>query len=72
MEGRYGLIGSNGCGKSLLMGVLGRRLLPIPDNIDSFHVTHEVCAAAMGRPNQMLHIVFRAVRALVLSVCRGG
>ncbi len=40
---RYGLLGTNGCGKSLLMGVLGRRLLPIPDNIDTFHVTHEVC-----------------------------
>lgn len=39
---RYGLLGTNGCGKSLLMGVLGRRLLPIPDNIDTFHVTHEV------------------------------
>lgn len=39
---RYGLLGTNGCGKSLLMGVLGRRLLPIPDNIDTFHVTHEI------------------------------
>lgn len=45
----YGLLGPNGCGKSLFMHVLGRRMLPIPDNVDTFHVVsgtycHAWCA----------------------------
>ena len=43
----YGLLGANGCGKSLFMGVLGRRLLPIPENIDCYHVTSEVGATEL-------------------------
>lgn len=42
VHGRYGLLGPNGCGKSILMTVLGRRMVPIPESIDSFHVVAEV------------------------------
>jgi len=30
---RYGLIGPNGCGKSILMTLLGRRMLPLPKKL---------------------------------------
>lgn len=39
---RYGLIGRNGSGKSTLMNVLGARGVPIPDNIDIYHLKHEI------------------------------
>jgi ATP-binding cassette subfamily F protein 2 len=39
---RYGLIGPNGCGKSILMTMLGLRMLPMPGNMDVYHVQGEV------------------------------
>lgn len=39
---RYGLIGPNGCGKSILMTLLGRRMLPLPANLDVFHLMSEI------------------------------
>lgn len=39
---RYGLIGPNGCGKSILMTLIGRRMLPLPANMDCYHVVSEV------------------------------
>lgn len=39
---RYGLIGRNGCGKTTLLKVLGARVLPIPDSIDSYHLKEEI------------------------------
>jgi len=39
---RYGLVGANGCGKSLLMTLLGRRMLPLPKNLDVFHLAGEI------------------------------
>ena len=39
---RYGLLGPNGCGKSILMSVLGRRLVPIADGLDTYHVVGEI------------------------------
>lgn len=43
---RYGLLGSNGCGKSSLLAVLGNREVPIPDHIDIFHLTREIPASS--------------------------
>jgi ATP-binding cassette subfamily F protein 2 len=43
---RYGLIGSNGCGKSSLLAVLGNREVPIPDHIDIFHLSREMPASS--------------------------
>ncbi|VVC32084.1 ABC transporter-like,P-loop containing nucleoside triphosphate hydrolase,ABC transporter [Cinara cedri] len=42
---RYGLIGLNGSGKSTLLSVLGNREVPIPDQIDIFHLTREMPAS---------------------------
>ncbi|CAH2103633.1 unnamed protein product [Euphydryas editha] len=42
---RYGLVGLNGCGKSSLLSVLGRREVPIPEHIDIFHLTREMPAS---------------------------
>jgi ATP-binding cassette subfamily F protein 2 len=39
---RYGLIGPNGCGKSILMTLLGRRMLPLPANLDVYHLASEI------------------------------
>lgn len=39
---RYGLIGLNGCGKSTLFSVIGRREVPIQDQIDIYHLAREI------------------------------
>lgn len=39
---RYGLIGYNGCGKSTLFSVIGRREIPIQEQIDIYHLTREI------------------------------
>lgn len=38
---RYGLVGANGCGKSILMTILGRRMLPLPLRMDCYHLAGE-------------------------------
>lgn len=42
---RYGFIGLNGSGKSTLLSVLGNREVPIPEQIDIFHLTREMPAS---------------------------
>lgn len=39
---RYGLIGLNGSGKSTLLSAIGRREIPIPEQIDIYHLTREI------------------------------
>lgn len=39
---RYGLIGFNGCGKSTLFSVIGRREIPIQEQIDIYHLAREI------------------------------
>lgn len=43
---RYGLLGSNGCGKSTMLNVLGAREVPIQDFIDIFLLSREVAASS--------------------------
>lgn len=43
---RYGLLGANGSGKSTLLQVLGGREVPIPEQIDIFHLTREMPASS--------------------------
>lgn len=43
---RYGLIGSNGCGKSTMLNVIGNREVPIQDFIDIFLLSREVAASS--------------------------
>ena len=38
---RYGLVGANGCGKSVLLTLLGRRMLPLPLRMDVYHLAGE-------------------------------
>eukprot|EP00079_Xenopus_tropicalis_P018828 XP_004921084.1 PREDICTED: ATP-binding cassette sub-family F member 2-like [Xenopus tropicalis] len=39
---RYGLIGLNGTGKSMLLSAVGGREVPIPEHIDIYHLTREM------------------------------
>ncbi|KAI2667665.1 ATP-binding cassette sub-family F member 2 [Labeo rohita] len=39
---RYGLIGLNGTGKSMLLSAIGYREVPIPEHIDIYHLTREM------------------------------
>eukprot|EP01122_Echinamoeba_exundans_P011879 TRINITY_DN485_c0_g1_i1.p1 TRINITY_DN485_c0_g1~~TRINITY_DN485_c0_g1_i1.p1 ORF type:complete len:583 (-),score=174.51 TRINITY_DN485_c0_g1_i1:146-1894(-) len=41
---RYGLVGANGSGKSILLKCLGMRMVPIPDHFDIFILDREVDA----------------------------
>lgn len=44
---RYGLLGPNGCGKSILLTLVGKRQVPLPSNMDSFHLVSEVDPSEM-------------------------
>ncbi|XP_060949694.1 ATP-binding cassette, sub-family F, member 2b [Limanda limanda] len=39
---RYGLLGLNGTGKSMLLSAIGLREIPIPEHIDIYHLTREM------------------------------
>uniref|UniRef100_A0AAR2K7Y2 ATP-binding cassette sub-family F member 2 n=1 Tax=Pygocentrus nattereri TaxID=42514 RepID=A0AAR2K7Y2_PYGNA len=39
---RYGLIGLNGTGKSMLLSAIAHREVPIPEHIDIYHLTREM------------------------------
>ena len=53
---RYGLIGANGCGKSLLMTIVGRRLVPVPSSLDIYHVVSEVESSDLGALEAVLAV----------------
>jgi ATP-binding cassette subfamily F protein 2 len=38
---RYGLLGSNGCGKSNLLAALANREVPVPSHVDVYHLREE-------------------------------
>jgi len=42
---RYGLMGSNGCGKSTFLACLGNREVPIQDHIDIYYLDREIPAS---------------------------
>ena len=44
---RYGFLGRNGSGKTTFMRVLGARAIPIPDNIDIYHLKEEIAPTEM-------------------------
>uniref|UniRef100_A0AAV2L4C9 ATP-binding cassette sub-family F member 2 n=1 Tax=Knipowitschia caucasica TaxID=637954 RepID=A0AAV2L4C9_KNICA len=39
---RYGLLGLNGTGKSMLLSAIGHREIPIPEHIDIYHLSREM------------------------------
>jgi len=41
---RYGLIGTNGCGKSTMLTLLGEREFPVPEHVDIFFLQREIAA----------------------------
>ncbi|XP_057730165.1 uncharacterized protein LOC130945469 [Arachis stenosperma] len=45
---RYGLLGLNGCGKSILLTAIGCRELPIPEHMDINHLSREIEATDMS------------------------
>jgi ATP-binding cassette subfamily F protein 2 len=45
---RYGLLGPNGCGKSILLTLAGKRAVPLPANLDCFHLVSEVDPSEMS------------------------
>ncbi|XP_058209522.1 ABC transporter F family member 1 isoform X2 [Rhododendron vialii] len=45
---RYGLLGLNGCGKSTLLTAIGCRELPIPEHMDTYHLSKEIEASDMS------------------------
>jgi ATP-binding cassette subfamily F protein 2 len=51
---RYGLLGRNGCGKSILLSVLGAKLLPLPRTIDVYHVVSEIEPTEMSALDAVL------------------
>ena len=53
---RYALIGSNGCGKSTLMNVLGAGEIDLPPKVDYFHLKEEVAST----PTSVLEMVLSA------------
>jgi len=53
---RYSLIGANGSGKSILMTILGRRLVPIPESLDIYHVVSEVEPSDLGALEAVLAV----------------
>jgi ATP-binding cassette subfamily F protein 2 len=42
---RYGIIGLNGTGKSTILSAIGCREIPIPEHIDIYHLSREICAS---------------------------
>ena len=53
---RYGLLGSNGCGKSTFLKLLGARSVPIPDAIDIFHLKEEVEASDISALDAVMSV----------------
>lgn len=53
---RYGLLGSNGCGKSTMLAVLGNREVPIQDFIDIFFLSREVAASSKSALQMVMEV----------------
>ncbi|KAJ8904580.1 hypothetical protein NDN08_001098 [Rhodosorus marinus] len=53
---RYGLVGPNGTGKTTVMKLISRRMLPVPDNLDVLLVEQEV----IGDERSALEAVMQA------------
>lgn len=61
---RYGLIGSNGSGKSTFLDCLAHREVPIPEAIDIFHLSEEAEASDHTALEAVVHIAKEEIRRL--------
>tara|TARA_B100000795_G_C22756592_1_gene421776 strand:- start:118 stop:1389 length:1272 start_codon:yes stop_codon:yes gene_type:complete len=65
---RYGLVGTNGCGKSNVLAALAQHELPIPDHLDLYHLHEESPATEQtGVEAVIAHIQEEAARLEELS-----
>jgi ATP-binding cassette subfamily F protein 2 len=61
---RYGLIGSNGSGKSSFLKALAEREVPIPDHIDIFFLEEEYRKSDMTGLEAVVHVVEDEIKRL--------
>lgn len=61
---RYGLIGSNGSGKSSFLKCLAEREVPIPDHIDIFFLEEEYRKSDMNAIQAVVHVVEDEIKRL--------
>ena len=65
---RYGLVGTNGSGKSNVLAALAQREVPIPDHVDMFHLHEEAPANDLtGVEAVVAHLVEEANRLEEMS-----
>ena len=65
-NGKYGLIGPNGCGKTTLLKHLANRSIPIHENISVLYVEQEVD----DTDETPIEVVFKANKELLLLILR--
>src|SRR6185312_17089 len=61
---RYGLIGSNGSGKSSFLKCMARREVPIPDHIDIFFLEEEYKKSEMNAIQAVINVVEDEIKRL--------
>lgn len=65
---RYGLIGSNGSGKSNVLSAIAQRDIPLPDHIDVFHLHEEAPPTDQSGVEAVIgHVIAEAERLEALS-----
>lgn len=61
---RYGLLGSNGCGKSTFLKTLASREVPIPDHIDIFFLEEEALPSEVTALQTVINTAAHEVKRL--------
>jgi len=64
---RYGLIGRNGSGKSTFLECLAAREVPIPDQIDIFHLSEEAEAQDLSALDAVVYVAKQEIQKLEIE-----